>query len=549
MNASDAAQRPWQSHKMIFARLLRFARNDMFRFFALALVLLLTPTAAQADYDAAKSLPIQHKGRVKSFDAFSKQTLQLISGKETWHKLPAHEVLLGAYSARDSVMTWPWIRIDLQELTDLLELKPDQKYYSYDDITPQFTKVLALARSAKAKRDADERPVLIEQKCETLFSQYITVQQIISGENLTVIPSTIANHPWFSPFSEGQANDGFFQNLLRAYHDKDQAVWDKDIKSWIQFIQPIVGSRVLGKMKMEVFYYDIKPFHSAWIAYFLAFIFLVIFKKIPWLKKLGFLAFAAGLGFHTWGLILRIIVLERPPVSNMFESMVFMNWALIVAAIVFSLIKKSSLPIVAGCAVSAVVMIFADLLPIDSSMDVLVPVLRSNYWLTIHVLTIVSSYGLFGLAMGLGHRHVWVDIHHQFTPETEKASGLLLLRIIELGVIFIGVGTVLGGVWANESWGRFWGWDPKETWALITFLGYLIVVHLRYLKRIGDFALAMSSILGFLLVLFTWYGVNFVLGRGLHSYGQGSGGMQWILYYLFFEALFLGFVVVKKLRR
>ncbi len=129
------------------------------------------------------------------------------------------------------------------------------------------------------------------------------------------------------------------------------------------------------------------------------------------------------------------------------------------------------------------------------------------------------------------------------TSEEESIS--LIFRVIQLGTILIGTGTFLGGVWANESWGRFWGWDPKETWALITFLGYLIIVHLKYARKISNFYLALSSVLGFLLVLMTWYGVNFVLGRGLHSYGAGSGGMRWVIYYLIFEAFFVGFIIYR----
>jgi ABC-type transport system involved in cytochrome c biogenesis permease subunit len=191
-------------------------------------------------------------------------------------------------------------------------------------------------------------------------------------------------------------------------------------------------------------------------------------------------------------------------------------------------------------------MIYADLLPIDSSLDVLVPVLRSNYWLSIHVLTVVSSYGAFGLAMALGHRHLFCVVRRAFSPAQDKESAGLILRVIQIGIILIGTGTVLGGVWANESWGRFWGWDPKETWALITFLGYLVIIHLRFTGRLNNFGLALGSVLGFLLVLMTWYGVNFVLGRGLHSYGSGSGGMNWVLYYLLAEALFLGWVFLRS---
>jgi len=232
--------------------------------------------------------------------------------------------------------------------------------------------------------------------------------------------------------------------------------------------------------------------------------------------------------------------------SNMYESMVFMNWALVIFAIAFTLIKRNILPVTAASFLSAMIMIYAALLPIDPTMDVLVPVLRSNYWLTIHVLTVVSSYGAFGLAMALGHRHLVLHVFNKLNVESEKASSLLILRVIEVGVILLGIGTVLGGVWANESWGRFWGWDPKETWALITLLGYLIIIHLRHLRRLTDFALALSSIFCFLLVLMTWYGVNFVLGRGLHSYGAGSGGMIWMIYYLIFEVIFIAFILFKK---
>ena len=108
-----------------------------------------------------------------------------------------------------------------------------------------------------------------------------------------------------------------------------------------------------------------------------------------------------------------------------------------------------------------------------------------------------------------------------------------------MGVILLAAGTILGGVWANESWGRFWGWDPKETWALISLLGYLALLHARFIGWVKDFGLAVGAVLCFMLIVMTWYGVNFVLGRGLHSYGFGAGGGQWITLYLIAEFVYL----------
>ncbi len=195
--------------------------------------------------------------------------------------------------------------------------------------------------------------------------------------------------------------------------------------------------------------------------------------------------------------------------------------------------------------ISALVVIYGNLLPIESGMDVLVPVLRSNYWLTIHVMTIVASYGAFGLAMGLGHRHIVLFLGKKMDIHATSQSINLIYQTIQIGVLLLGAGTILGGVWANESWGRFWGWDPKETWALITFLAYLFIIHLKFSGKINHFWTAVSAILGFLFVLMTWYGVNFVLGRGLHSYGSGSGGLAWIIYYLAAEALFFLWLTYK----
>ena len=450
---------------------------------------------AFANSDSAKWVPVLHNGRIKPFDAFARQTLKTLSGSESWKGRDATSVLLDVINSPLTIGEHKWIRIDYEELKTYLGLPQKRRFFSLTQLEEVFPKIDAAVKSARAKRDRDERPSRLEQKSELLYNQIRIVRDLISGESLKEYPAS--------------------------------------------------GASKL-KIDTEVLYLNTKPFQMAAFAYFFGFILLTLFKKRSFARSSGIGCTLLALLLHTFGITARVIILSRPPVSNMYESMIFMNWALMVFAVLFSLIKKNAAALTTGALVSAVIMLYGDLLPIDASLGVLVPVLRSNYWLSVHVMTVVSSYGAFGLAMALGHRHLLAVQFRKFSKKEETDSADLIYRVIQLGVILIGTGTFLGGVWANESWGRFWGWDPKETWALITFLGYLAVVHLVYTKKMGTFALALFSVLGFLLVLMTWYGVNFVLGRGLHSYGAGTGGMNWVIYYLVFEALFVGFILSQR---
>ena len=175
----------------------------------------------------------------------------------------------------------------------------------------------------------------------------------------------------------------------------------------------------------------------------------------------------------------------------------------------------------------------------------LVPVLRSNFWLVIHVLTIVSSYAGGTLAWGVANIALLLLVFGNPRRETLKMLSQFTYRSMQIAVLLLAAGTFLGGWWAAYSWGRFWGWDPKETWALIALLGYLAVLHGRFVGWFKDFAMAVGSILGFLLVLMAWYGVNFVLGTGLHSYGFGSGGYAYVGGFVAFEIAVIVLALVR----
>ncbi len=448
-----------------------------------------------ADWKEMRSVPVQHNGRIKPFDSFARQTLKFVAGKEDWQKEDPTQFMSGMLAQPSKIADVPWIRAEYTELKNTLKLAQDRRFFSLNELTPLRKDLEDLVQSAKDKRDRDLRPLKLEQKAEELYSKVRTVEALISGESFRKLP-------------------------------------------------PAGLSRT--RLDLELLYHRLKPFEQAAILYFIAFLIFLLPKKGAWRGKTGAWLVLSAFLFHTLGLASRVYILSRPPVSNMYESMIFMNWALVAFTLLFRLRGGPDTLLGAGAAVSGFVMLYANLLPIDSSLDVVVAVLRSNYWLTIHVLTIVSSYGAFGLAMGLGHRHLFLSSVGNLSKKSAHDSAELIFRILQLGTLLVGTGTFLGGVWANESWGRFWGWDPKETWALITFLGYLVVVHLKYAKKISDFYLALSSVVGFQLVLMTWYGVNFVLGRGLHSYGAGSGGMQWVIYFLLFETVFVGWALLRR---
>jgi ABC-type transport system involved in cytochrome c biogenesis permease subunit len=225
----------------------------------------------------------------------------------------------------------------------------------------------------------------------------------------------------------------------------------------------------------------------------------------------------------------------------MYESVIWVAFGAVLFSLIFELISPRRYHLTAAAAGAIVCLVLADTLPtvLDPSIQPLTPVLRSNFWLTIHVLSITLGYAAFLLALGLGHIVLWKSAKKPQEEEAIEALHDALYRALQVGVLLLAAGTILGGVWANYSWGRFWGWDPKEVWALIALLGYLAILHGRYAGWIRKFGIAAWSVIAFQGVLMAWYGVNYVLGAGLHSYGFGNGGVQYVAVYVVLEVLYV----------
>ena len=239
------------------------------------------------------------------------------------------------------------------------------------------------------------------------------------------------------------------------------------------------------------------------------------------------------------GLALRVRITGFAPVTNMYGTMIWVGLGLSLFTSVFYWLYTQ--PLLSGIlwAGTAGLLFLTESLPLVLSpdLDPVVAVLRSNFWLTTHVLTITISYSAFTAAMLIGNVTLIRSLYKATDDAFVTSASHLCYRLIQLGVFLITVGIILGGVWADYSWGRFWGWDPKETWALIVAIGYLAILHARHGGRLSRFGLLASAPAAYLLVIMAWYGVNFILATGLHSYGFSSGGTRMIVGYLLVQAM------------
>lgn len=298
----------------------------------------------------------------------------------------------------------------------------------------------------------------------------------------------------------------------------------------------------------EVFYYQLPLIPIALFLYALAMALLLtaFFIKKDFLSW-GVIFLGIAFIFHTLILVLRCYILGRPPVSNMFETIIYVPWIAVLASFgLFFAKRRHPLVLIASALVAFILFLLLQITGIHNGLEVVQAVLDSQYWLIIHVLMVVGSYGAFALAGLLGHLYLTGVLVKGKETGVTRFLGKSILQAIYLGIALLVPGTILGGIWAAESWGRFWDWDPKESWAFISICTYLIWVHAFRFHYVRYFGLAIGSIIGFLAISFTWYGVNYILGTGLHSYGFGSGGEFYYYIFILFEIIFLTYASIGR---
>jgi cytochrome c-type biogenesis protein CcsB len=540
-----------------------------------------------------RHIPIQSGGRVKPLDSFAREASLFMTGRRIFEGFDPADLILSWLAFPHVWEEKRFVKISRIDVRRELQLDESRTYFSPHELFGNFA-LLQYARNMDAeanatgsetmsgKTDRGKKQGPREQELGNVLSRLTLFRDMVAGNSWLVLPR--ANVPWVSlAGTEAATKDSAaggsasaasaaatasdeairtaFVDVVKAYQANDLTAFEqasKETRSKVEAQVPDWDSHLQRSLSFEVFYNRLRPFQMAWIFYLLGALMwlvspgkLIRFNPVTAAKgariRRGIAATFTSLAIlcHVGGFSIRCYIAGRPPVTNMYESIIWVSFGVFAFAFILYLIQRLSITLIVASALATVGLIAADSAPamMDPGLHPLVPVLRDNFWLTIHVLTITLGYSAFALTLGLADVTLWnffsVDRKKKSDSNAAQFAQMARIRIqtinqltyraMQFGVVLLAAGTILGGVWADYSWGRFWGWDPKEVWALIALLCYLAVLHGRMTSWIKPFAFAAWTVVAFSSVVMAWYGVNFVLGVGLHSYGFASGGTGYIL--------------------
>jgi cytochrome c-type biogenesis protein CcsB len=509
------------------------------------------PALAEPEWDALRNVPVQEGGRVKPFDTWARETLVEIHGKPTWEGNPAAAVLVSMMVDGDGWKQKQVIKVEHLKLKERCGLERERKYFTFDELVAN-QEFLGWVEELRQSGREDFTP--IERAGLDAYHRLVALHRVAEREVPHVYPGLReADQPWMS-LGELEAMQGapFVAEVAGRWSEVERAALggsglDAAVAAWTSSVSGNAGWQLVDARRndLEILYNSVGPFRKAWILYVAAFVlFLVGWATGRRMLGVGgmFLVWA-GFLVHTLGLLARQYLAGRPPISNLYEALTFVVWGVVFLSILFEMSHRRRVHGTVAAVLGSIGLVLAETLPIERNLNPLVAVLRS-YWLQYHVTTILLSYSALTLAAGLAHFHLfteWLAPHRQ---ELSRKTSQLLYTAMKIGVTCLATGIILGAVWASESWGRYWGWDPKETWSLITLMGYVGILHGRFAGWLNAYGVSVANVACWGLVLFTFYGVNYFL-VGLHSYaGAGPETFELpplLVVYLAFEALVVAF--------
>jgi cytochrome c-type biogenesis protein CcsB len=485
-------------------------------------------------------------GRMKPVSTLNKEIIKKVSGKDNWFGLNSDQIILGMLTRPDIWGDLKLIKIKTPKLKKFLGLNDNEKYIAFSEVFKDGKYALAQEAEKALQTKPMERGTFekdIIKVDERLNIMYSTFNAGLFSIYPKVIEGNIKddNNKWYAPLEaissfEGknqQAVDAMTRGFINSVIDYK---WDEanNFLDMIKTYQVKVGSEINlteSYIDNEILFNNLDIFFKLTLAYvllglvMLIFSFATVFKPSFKSKKLTFVFFsilAILFAIQTFGMGFRWMLSGHAPWSDLYESLLYISWSAIFAGVIF--FRKSLLALSAAVIVAGIFMFTAHLTGIDPQITNLVPVLKS-YWLTIHVSILTASYGFFGLGAILGFMALIMFIFRKNRPHIdENIKNITAINEIALivGLVMLTIGNFLGGVWANESWGRYWGWDPKETWAYVSICVYALVIHLRFVKALNNpFVFSTASLLAFSSILMTYFGVNFYLS-GMHSYATGD---------------------------
>ncbi len=524
--------------------------------------------------DKFGAMPMQDsRGRITPINTFASEITRKLHKEEKIADLTPEQFILSLWLMPEVWMHVPFIEYDDAAAQHKYNLPKD--YFAYMDIFDEegnyiFQKELddIYAKGANDRSKSDKELLKIDEKVNI-------VNQLFNYRMVRLFPDDKdPNHAWYSPGDDLSAFEGqdsmFVSKIFNWYlSEVGRSVTNADnwgeadrVLGMISTFQTAkdVGKNInMEKVEAEL-KYNKKGIFAKCKRYYLilgGLLLIVslfeIMNRRRWVKyaKMGLWILTLGtFHYHMYGMGLRWFIGGYAPWSNSYETMVYISWVAAVTGILFA--KRATFVFAISTLFAGVVLFVSGLNWMDPEITPLVPVLRSP-WLMFHVAVIVAAYGLFGICFLLGVTNLILMIIRGDKQNERLDKGISELTIINeialwFGLILLAIGIFLGAVWANESWGRYWGWDPKETWALITMLLYAVVAHLYLIKGIyTKFNFNFLSVMAFLSVIMTYFGVNLFLS-GMHSYNTSSLSSEALIYIFVVVGALIGLGCVAKLK-
>jgi len=499
--------------------------------------------AADVSKEAAKEFSgvwVQgHDGRVKPFSTLAYEVVMKISRQESLNGLSPEQAVLSMITYPDDWQKVPMIVLSENKIGQLLGVTSGKASFAdFFDAKGNYKMMKevgeAYARQPSQRGTFDNAIIKVDDRLNVAYL-------VFKGELLRLFPSSDRNNTTWEDLTTAPASTSgtmmmkVFSDYLNAVQVNDLSGQKADLSLIDQF-QHKLGSELIpgaAKQNLEILYNRVNIFRDLSFLYLLAGLALMIFyframltngSMNPKVVRYTGWIFLAGFVLHTLGLAVRGYIAGHMPWSDGYESMIYIAWAGMLAGLIFA--RKNPMVMGAAALLSGLTLFVAQMSWLNPEITNLVPVLKS-YWLAIHVAVITGSYGFLGVSAIIGLLNLLLA--GMVKPENKERVERNIRHMtwineaaMILGLYLLTIGTFLGAIWANESWGRYWGWDPKETWSLVTILVYAFITHMRWMPGYrGWFALNLASVAGLLSVLMTYLGVNYYL-TGLHSYGSGS---------------------------
>lgn len=484
-------------------------------------------------------------GRIEPIDTYATKLLRKLYRDDTYKGLNGTQVILGIIGNPELWRNEPVIRVGNEEIHALLGNTTSGKYLPFNVLFDDEGNYKLTAPLQKIYEHPSQQRTKLEKDLLKLDERVNIFYALQQGEMLNILPlKDDPTHKWYAPGEDLSAFSGrdslfaskiygwYMQELIEAQQNGNYAPAE-EVLAMINTYQRAQAHQSLindQRIRAELWYNRLNLFAHASKAYLivgvallLLLIFGVIYPDRPKLRLirclfigLPVLVFLA----HTVGIGMRWYISGQAPWSNAYESMIYVAWASALGGLLF--IRRSPITLSLATILAGVILFVANLNSMDPEITPLVPVLQS-YWLMIHVAVITASYGFFGISFLIGLLTInTLAINKRIQTMEQKLQELRIINemCLTIGLCLLTAGTFIGAIWANESWGRYWGWDPKETWALITVIVYAIVLHARLIPRFNNIiTFSILSVYALSAVLMTYFGVNYYLS-GLHSYGN-----------------------------